>query len=294
MDIRHLQIISEIVRSNSFTKAADALHLTQPTISKTIKNLELELNAELFKRDRKQVVLTETGRTLFEYSGPILRMFDNMQAEINDLAYLKKGSIRIGMPPMAGARFFPAVIKSFQDRYPGISITLVEDGARKIEENIAEGLLDAGVVLWPVDEGIFDSFQLVKERMNVILHPEHPLASRNEIELADLALESFILFNNEFALHARIINECKEKGFDPHIVYESSQWDFIGEMVAERLGISMLPDTICRSLDPNKVRVLPLANPVIPWQLAMAWKREGYLSLAAKEWISFTRERFKT
>lgn len=123
----------------------------------------------------------------------------------------------------------------------------MEDGARKIEENIAEGLLDAGVILWPVDEKLFDSFQLFIDRMNVILHPVHPLAERKEIELADLAQENFIMFNNDFALNSIILNECKKKGFVPQIVYESSQWDFIGEMVAERLGISMLPDAICRS-----------------------------------------------
>ncbi|MCQ6560267.1 LysR family transcriptional regulator [Paenibacillus mendelii] len=294
MEIRHLQYIAEIVRRNSFTKAAEALHITQPTISKMIKNLENELNLELFIRDGKQIKLTDAGKAIHSYAGPILQLFDHLQAEINDLTYLKKGNVRVGLPPMAGSRFFPGVIKSFQDRYPGIALTLVEDGARKVEESVAEGILDVGVVLWPVDEELFDSFPLVEDRLKVILHPSHRLASQQQLTLAELAEERFILFNSEFALHSRIIKECISSGFDPHIVYESSQWDFIGEMVAENLGIAMLPSRICDALDPKKVRSIPLVQPIIPWRLIMVWKREGYLSLATRQWISFTREKFNS
>jgi DNA-binding transcriptional LysR family regulator len=292
MEIRHLQYVAEIVRCNSFTKAAEALHITQPTISKMIKNLENELNFDVFDRDGKTIKLTDAGKAIYEYAVPILALFDNLQTEINDLTYLKKGSIRIGLPPMAGSSFFPSVIKSFQDRYPGISIKLVEDGAKKVEEHVADGTLDVGVVLWPIDESVFDSFELVSDRLKVVLHPSHPLAANKQITLNELAHDRFIMFNSDFALHDRIINECLSIGFDPHIVYESSQWDFIGEMVAENLGIAMLPDRICQQLDTSKVSTVSLLDPIIPWRLAMVWKRTGYLSLATREWISFNKERF--
>ncbi|MCR8630975.1 LysR family transcriptional regulator [Paenibacillus radicis (ex Xue et al. 2023)] len=292
MEIRHLKYITEIMRHNSFTKAAEALHITQPTISKMIKNLENELNIEVFARDGKQIKLTNAGEAIVKHAGPILQLFDGMMTEINDLTYLHKGSIRIGLPPMAGSRFFPEVLKRFQEQYPGISIKMVEDGARKIEESLSDGTLDVGVVLGPVDEEMFDTFRLVEDRLKVIMHPAHKLAQRSQIELVDLAHERFILFSSDFALHDRIINECRAIGYDPHIVYESSQWDFIGEMVGADLGIAMLPDTICRVLDPDKLRAVSLVNPIIPWELVMAWRKEGYLSLAAREWIAFTKKIF--
>lgn len=292
MEIRHLHYLSEIVRHNSFTKAAEALHITQPTISKMIKNLESELNFEVFDRDGKQVKLTAGGKAIYDYAVPILELFEQLQAEINDLTYLNKGSIRIGLPPMAGSSFFPSVIKSFQDKYPGIAMKLIEDGAKKIEEQVRNGLLDVGVVLEPIDTEAFDSFPIIEDRLRVILHPSHPLAGNAQIGLSQLAQERFILFNTDFALHDRIITECRMIGFNPLIVYESSQWDFIGEMVAENLGIAMLPDRICQLLDPVKVTTAALIEPSIPWRLAMVWKRSGYLSLATKEWIAFNRERF--
>lgn len=292
MDIRHLQCVNEIVRHRSFTRAAEALHLTQPSVSKIVKALEEELNVELFVRDGKQVKLTDAGETIYRYAGPILRQFDELVAELGELTYLNKGIVRLGLPPMAGARFFPAVIKKFRDRYPGISIKLVEEGAKKIEESVADGSLDAGVVLLPVDGDAFETYPIVDDRMNVLVAPSHPLAGKERIELAELAGESFVLFNDDFALHDRIIGECRNAGFEPRVVYESSQWDFIGELVGAGLGVAMLPDAMCRRLPPELARAIPLVRPVIPWRLAMAWRREGYLSMATREWIRFTRELF--
>ncbi|MFD0694675.1 LysR family transcriptional regulator [Paenibacillus sp. GCM10027628] len=292
MDIRQLQYIQEIVRLNSFTKAAEMLHITQPSISKAIKHLENELHTELFIREGKHFRLTDAGEAIMRHAGPILQLFDSLQSELNDLTYLNQGSIRIGLPPMAGSSFFPGVIKKFQDRYQGIAIKMVEDGAKKIEESLVEGTLDVGVVLAPIDAAVFDSFPLIEDRLKVILPLSHRLAKEEQINLAKLAEERFILFNSDFALHGRIINECRAVGFDPLIVFESSQWDFIGEMVGAELGIAMLPETICRSLRAEKVAAIPLVNPIIPWQLVMVWKREGYLSSAARAWIAFTQEVF--
>lgn len=292
MDIHHLQQISQIMQFKSFTKAAEALHITQPSISKSIKNLENELTAEIFVREGKQIKLTDAGETIMKYATPILHMYDQLVAELHDLTYLDTGNIRIGMPPMAGPSFFPSVIKAFQEQYPGITVKLVEEGARTIKDYIAEGSLEVGVVLLPIESEIFDYFPIIEERLKVIMPLAHPLAQRQRIELDELADDRFILFSSGFALHDRIIHECRVTGFEPRVVYESSQWDFIGEMVGAGLGIAMLPDTICRSLDPSKVRAVPLTNPIIPWQLAIAWKKEGYLPRAAKEWITFTRDMF--
>ncbi|WP_042164659.1 LysR family transcriptional regulator [Paenibacillus gorillae] len=292
MDIRHLQYINEIVKQRSFTKAAESLHIAQPTISKSIRNLENELRFELFNRDSKTVKLTDAGEVVYRYAQPILQLFDSLTAEVNDLSFLQKGTISIGLPPMAGSRFFPSVLKQFQERYPGISVQMVEYGAVRIEESVGSGNLDVGVVLTPVDTELFESIPLVREKLNVILPASHPFSGRKSIALSELSSERFILFSNEFTLHDRIIGHCRDAGFAPNIVYESSQWDFITEMVASDLGIAMLPETICRALDSEQISSVPLTDPVIPWELVMVWKREGYLSLAAKAWIAFVEEMF--
>ncbi|OXM86469.1 LysR family transcriptional regulator [Paenibacillus rigui] len=293
MDIRHLQYVLELARTNSFTKAAEALHITQPTLSKMIKNLEEELGIELFLRIGKRVELSEEGRAILGKAQDIVNSFHDLEREIHDLTHLQKGSIRIGLPPMAGSSFFPKVMQRFRDKYPGVTIHMVEDGSLKIEAEVASGHLDMGVVLLPTDAELFETYTIIKEQLKLVVHPSHPFADRKEVPLAELAEETFILFSEDFALHDRIITECVRAGFRPQVLYKSSQWDFIGEMVAANLGIALLPEPICRVLNPARVRILPLVHPTLPWHLAMIWRKQMYLSFAAREWIRLTQECFE-
>jgi DNA-binding transcriptional LysR family regulator len=126
----------------------------------------------------------------------------------------------------------------------------------------------------------------------LIVNANHPLASKSNIKLQDLRGESFILFREGFALHDRVRDACISEGFEPDIVYESGQWDFIGEMVASNLGIAFLPETVCNKLDPAKVAVIQEIEPNIHWNLAIIWRKNNYISHAARGWIEFVREFF--
>ncbi|MBB3130774.1 DNA-binding transcriptional LysR family regulator [Paenibacillus rhizosphaerae] len=289
MDIRQLQYFMEVARLQSFTKAAESLYITQPSISKTIRNIEEELGVTLFDRSGKKVVLTDAGRIIYEQAQPIVKSFQSLSSELGDLKNLKKGHIRLGLPPMVGSSFFPEVIGQFHQKYPQVTMQIFEDGAKKVEVDVESGLLDIGVVVLPTDDSLFHSFSFVRENLMLLVHPSHRLAHRECVPLADLAEENFVLFREDFALHDRIITECVRVGFQPHIVYESSQWDLISGMVAANLGIALLPETICREIDRERIRIMPLVEPVIPWQLGMIWRRDRYQSYAAREWIAFTQ-----
>lgn len=292
MDIRELQYVMELSRLRSFTKAAEALHITQPTLSKMIRNLEEELGLVLFSRIGKKIECTDAGRVVVAHAQTILDSFQSLTRELDDLTTFTKGTIRIGLPPMVGASFFPTVMSQFRAKYPGLDIHMVEEGSKKLEAEIESGRLDMAVVQMPVNDELFDSHVLVKENLRLIVHPTHPLAQRDAVTLAELADESFVFFSKSFTLHDRIIEECKRVGFIPHVLYESSHWDFIQEMVAVNLGVAFLPETICRSLQPNRVQSVTLVKPAIPWHLAMIWRKNTYLSLAAREWIRFTQSLF--
>lgn len=292
MDIRHLEAVAEIAKRGSFTLAADALHIAQPTLSKTVIQLEEELGVLLFSREGKRPRLTEAGEAVLRYGRPILAQMDALHRELTDLAELRQGTLRLGMPPMAGSNFFPGVIGEYRRQYPGVAIRLSEADANRLDEDLRAGLLDVGVLLTPTDAAFYDSFIVIDDRMKVVLPAGHRLADRPSLSLAELAEEPFVLFRADFTLHGRITAACESAGFRPNIVAESSQWDFIGQMVGEGLGIALLPATICAQLRPERVRTLELASPGLPWQLVMAWRREGYLPLAAKAWIALARELF--
>ncbi len=289
LDIKHLQYFLEVANSNSFSLAANRLFISQPTISKMIKNLEQELGVELFDRSRKHLVLTDAGQIIFEQAKLIDQAFKNLGTELDNLLELKKGHIRIGLPPLFDAHFLLKIIGSFHEKYPGITFQLIEQGSKKIEEAVKNSLLDVGIIVLPTNPEVFEYFSLLEDELKLIVHSSHPLANKEEVDLAELTNESFILFNKDFVLNDRIILSCNSVGFNPKIVSVSSQQSFITEMVACKLGVAMLPKSICHQLD-ETITSIKVVNPSINSSLAVIWSKNKYLSYAAKKWIEYTKE----
>ncbi|WP_017811133.1 cidABC operon transcriptional activator CidR [Paenibacillus shenyangensis] len=294
MDIRHLQYFIEVARLRSFTKAAEALFITQPTISKTIRSLEEELGAPLFNRVGRSVELTDAGKVIEQQAQNIVKSFHSLSSQLDDLRNLESGHLRIGLPPMIGSRFFPQIIGRFHQIYPNVTIQLFEDGGKKVESDVVNGSLDIGVTVLPVTENVLEYFSFTEEKLNLIVPNNHPLAERSEVQMSELAEDFFIIFREDFTLHGRIIEACIRVGFHPRIIYESSQWDLISEMVGAGLGVALLPETICNQINQRNIRIIPNVEPVIPWHLGIIWHRERYLSFAAREWLRFTREMMET
>jgi DNA-binding transcriptional LysR family regulator len=290
VDIRHLKYFIEVTRFKSFTRAADHLFVTQPTISKMIRNLEEELGVELFDRSRRQLVLTDAGRAILQQAQTIDKAFGNIQHELDDLIGLKRGHIRIGLPPIMDAGRFIRVLGEFHKLYPHITFQLIENGTKRIEEDIVGDHLDVGIAVLPAVEEDFHYFSFMKEELRVVVPRTHAFAARKQVKLRELEDEQFILFNKDFALNDRIRAACKEAGFLPKVVSESSQWDFIGKMIEAELGISILPTSVYNMLKEELIAI-KVVKPVIDWDLAIIWRKNQYLSYATTEWLKFTQER---
>ena len=198
MDIRHLEYFLEVARNQSFTKVAEKLYITRPTISKTIRNMEDEWGVTLFYRQGKRIELTDAGHIMYQQAQQMVDSFQRVSAELEDLMNLKRGHLRIGLPPMVGSSFFPEVIGQFHREYPKITIQLIEDGAKKVEADVEGGQTDIGVAVPPVNEDVFHYYSFVKEKLNLLVHPSHQLAGRDHVHLNELADEAFVLFREDF------------------------------------------------------------------------------------------------
>ena len=293
MDIRQLSYFLEVAEHASFSKASKAIHLSQPTLSKMVKSLEEELGVMLFNRSTRRVDLTEAGKVVQLHAQAVIGAASNLQAAVADLIELKTGKFTLGLPPVIGASFFPKVITEFRRIRPEITIQIVEEGGKRIEELLQEGSIDLGVVVLPADESLFEIVPIVKRQLKLVVPVDHPLSGRETVRLGDLREEPFILFRQEFNLHDRVKAACIREGFEPHVAYESSQWDFIYELVCANQGISLLPETICAKFDTRKVRVIGNVEPGLHWNLGIIWKKDGYLSHAAKGWIEFAKQVFE-
>ncbi|MGN7454161.1 LysR family transcriptional regulator [Paenibacillus pasadenensis] len=291
MDIRQLTYFAAVARHGSFTKAARELHVTQPTLSKMVRLLEEELGATLFDRSSKQIALTDAGETILRSSQGILRSIEAMAAELDDLAQARKGTLRLGIPPMIGVHVFPALIERFHSRYPQIRLQLVERGGKRIEQEVDSGDLDVGLVILPMaQQEKFHLLPCLDEPLHLIAPRGHWAEGRASVELGELEREPFLLFRDEFTLHHLILDRCRQAGFEPDIVFESSQWDFMVQLVGARFGITLLPGGMRRSLDPERFLVIPVVRPTMVWSLNMIWKKDKYLSYAAREWIAFMQQ----
>jgi DNA-binding transcriptional LysR family regulator len=292
MEMRHLEYFVEVARQKSFSKAAAKCHVTQSTISKLIKDLEMELGTSLFNRTSKYVQLTDKGAIFLDQAIEVVTMFENLTGEFQNRVKMARGKVSIGLLPITGTTIFAELLGEFKKKYPQIEISLSEHGSKKVALDILDGTLDAGVVCNVPDSHYFDSFPFAEDPLCVIVSAQNPISKLAAIDLKSLAKESFVLYSSEFSLHDEIISKCKNEGFTPNVVFETSQFELMTQMVAADLGIAFLPGAACRELDPRRIAVLPVTNPKLLHNMSIIWKRGRAMSHAATLWLQFAAEFF--
>ncbi|MCP3027496.1 LysR family transcriptional regulator [Halobacillus sp. A5] len=290
MDIRHLEYFSEVAKQLSFTKAASTLHVSQPSLSKAVKQLEDELGVPLFYRSRK-VELTDAGKAVLVNAIDVLDAFHNLTSELSDIIELKNGEIKIGIPPITGAAFFSKLISYYRDQHPQIKIRLSEVGSKMIKHGVEDGSLDIGLVCnVPVKNENLEVLELINDPLMLLVHKDNHLAQKTRIDLTELNEEPFILYRQDFSLHDRILEECSTKGFSPNVVCHSSHRDFMIEMVEAKMGIALLPGEIANNIQDRQIEAIPLVNSNLSLELGMVWKKNKYLPFSVREFISMSKQ----
>lgn len=289
MDIRALRYFIEVVQQQSFTAAAEALFVTQPNVSKMIKQLEAELGAPLLVKEGRRITLTDTGRVVFERGQEILAMQARLHAEVNDINHHARGELVIGIPPLASGLLTPLMAR-FHKKHPRIELKLFERGSRSVEDELRAGKLEIGAVLLPVDANEFDTLHLCRYPLQLIAPAQSRWAGKASVSLGELAQEPFIFYGEGFVLNEIVHAACKRAGFTPSIAGRSSQWDFIASMVEAGVGIALLPELFGMKLNRTQFVVLPVNAPQIWWDMGLAWRRGKYQSFAARAWLEMAAE----
>lgn len=286
-----MQYFVEVVKQKSMTKAAASLFITQPTISNTIKLLEEELEVILFSRYKNQIYLTDAGEAFFFQCKEMLKMYDNIPNELSNLLELKTGRLKIGIPTIINIRILINLISQFHEMYPNITFQLFENGSKKIENDIYYGDLDMGITVLPTNNKNFNTFSFLEEKLKLVVHKNHKLSKRKTVNIEDLKEQKFILFNSDFYLNDKIKNTCRDYGFNPNMIFETTQWSFIEEMLLNNLGICILPEGILELLD-NNLKAIDINEPSMKWELAIIWRKDIIVDSLTKNWIKFLQENF--
>ena len=293
MNIRHIAYFVEVAKERNFTKAANNLHLSQPALSKVIKNLELDLGVSLIDRAAKQFKLTDQGEIFFENSKNALNNINEELDQLNCSINCTKGRLVVGIPPVIGTVYFTSIIAKFKKKYPNIDFIVIEEGANSIRDKVKTSELDIGIVILPTKSEGLNVIKMIESENVLIAHKDNKLVNLNKVTVKDLKEENFITLNKRYMLYDTLKRLCRENGFETKIAFESSQWDFVAEMVSLNQGIAILPEPIVHRYKDDNIRRVVLEDVKIPWEIAIILKKDRYISYAMKEFVKICEEESK-
>lgn len=270
LDVRRMRVLREVAQRGSFSAAADALAYTQSAVSQQIAALEREAGVKLVERSARGVRLTDAGAVVVRHADAILARLADAEAELEAMAGLRGGRLRLAAFPSAGATVMPRAIACFRERHPAVELSLQpaepEDGIallRAGEVDIALTILSPDGPAAVSEPGI-DEIHLLDDPMYVILPETHELAHRRSLRLADLAEEQWMLGSTGTCPDASIfLRSCQAAGFEARIAFESNDYPSIQGFVAAGMGLSFVPDLALINLrDDIVVRSLGTRPPV--------------------------------
>jgi len=242
MDLHQLRVFQAAVKNGGFTRAGEALHLSQSTVSQHISQLEHELGCSLFLRVGKRVVVSDAGNLLVQYTEKIFRDLKNAEMAVRELSALKRGTVRLGVGPTTLTYRLPQVLADYKQRFPEIELIVLSGNTEFLLGAIQSQNLDLAVVMQSdvAPKGLIIT-PLGSEELVVVLNQDHPLARKSALDPADLAALRFILYEKNTAMQSLIDRYFELLGITPRITMEVENNEAIKSLVRAGLGASILP-----------------------------------------------------
>ncbi|MET3920126.1 transcriptional regulator CynR [Arthrobacter sp. UYEF20] len=279
--LRHIRYLAAVAEHQNFTRAAEALHVSQPTLSQQIKQLENSLHVRLLDRSGRTVRLTDAGETYMRYARRALRELDAGTRAIHDVQDLSRGSLRLAMTPTFTAYLIGPLVERFSTRYPGITLSVQEMTQDRIEAALAEGTLDLGIAFAEARSSEIETQALFVETLGLVVGNNHPRAgAQAPMALRELEQEGLVLLSSDFATRRHIDLHFRDHGIAPRIAIEADSISAIVEIIRRGQLATVLPEAIAREqpgLHPVDL------SPVIPHRTAALLRRKGaYVSAASQ------------
>lgn len=290
MDIRSLRYFVEVVQLNGFSRAAERLFVTQPAISRSIQKLEQELGYTLLVRENDGVRLTDEGEILLSHAKQILKQFNSMNKALKEKEGPLSGILNVGLPPVIASTYFADIIMAFSQRYPQVELKILELGTHKMMEAMLNGEVETAAVMLPFDNELFDLHVFSSDRLMLLVSEQHPLAMRNSVKFAELIDEPFIFFSEDFRINELVMSACGIYGKKPVIAGRSSHLDLVTAMVRAGVGVTLLPDSMWNKTRADGLSIIPVIEPVLSYEVALATLKNSHQSRRAKAWNALAKE----
>lgn len=300
MQVQHLAYFVAVAQARHFTHAADLVRVSQPALSKQIKALEAELGVTLFSRARGHIALTDAGETLLPLARRILADVDTAKREVQELATLRRGRVRLGATPSLCTGLLPGVLRDFHRDYPGIQLIIEESGSRDLTRLVTDGAVDLALIVVSdaLDpSGALEVTTLANEELVVaspITQPSPLTAApssgrrrsrlataRGPVRVSDLRDVPMVMFRHGYDLRTFIMSTCQRAGFEPTLACEGGEMDAVLGFVAAGLGVAVVPATVVA--DRPEFLITPFVAPGLTRTIGLAHRRDVRLPRAAVE-----------
>ncbi|CAF0696197.1 LysR family transcriptional regulator [Candidatus Methylacidithermus pantelleriae] len=286
MEIFQLRYFVAAARTGSFTRAAQLCHVSQPSLSQQILNLEQELGQRLFDRLGRRVLLTPAGKTLLEHALAILHEVESAKREITESRASLKRPITVAAIPTVAPYLLPPVLQRIKKQHPELEVFLEEGLTQQVLSLVLSGEADFGVIALPVEEDRVGIEQLVTEPFYVALSQVDPLAKRPQCTLAELKGRRFLLLDEIHCLGELISRFCRTHGLEPKLVSRCSQLCTIQRLIGAAQGISLLPAIVCHQDRDTSLQYRPLAGEAPKRTLVAIWHRKRGISQGVERLIT--------
>jgi len=269
MTLYQLKVFATVARLKNFSRAAEILHVRQPSVSLSIQGFQRELGAKLFDRLGKNMHLTRAGEEVFSRAEEILARADEIKEAIDEIKKLKKGSLSVGGSATAGATFLPGAVQAFKQVHPGVEVTLTIQRSGSLEKNLLEGSLDVAILGIPPHADAIAVEPYRHDEIVVVASPNHPLTKKRSVSLEHLAGEPLIMHEKGTFIRDRVEERFADKGLPFTVALEVNAnfgaRETIKKAVASGLGLGFLSKAFVAS-EIQTEQLRPLKVPEIEFK----------------------------
>jgi DNA-binding transcriptional LysR family regulator len=246
LNLTRLQVLAEVVNRGSFSAAAEALSYTQSAVSQAVARLEAETGATLVVRDRRGIRPTAAGATLLEHADRIFGQIEAAEADLDAVLGVRGGRLRVASFPSAGATLMPLAIATFRQSHPDVSLSLAEGEPEEIAPRLRVGEFDLALLFEFPGTGErpgtgLHTVSLLVDPMHVALPAKHPLATKPALSLADLHDQDWVQTSATSPCARHVVRSCQAAGFEPHVAFESDDYETVQGLVAAGVGVALIP-----------------------------------------------------
>ncbi|MFD3201244.1 LysR family transcriptional regulator [Bacillus sp. LR_5] len=290
MELKQLEYFYAVCQELHFTRAAEKVGISQPSLSQQIRLLEHEIGTPLFDRIGKKTALTESGKLLLKYTRKIFYEVEQAKTSIDELNGLQRGTILVGTLLTVEDYLITPTLLNFHQKYPGVKISVFGLRTGDIHKQLIENKLDLGIVFLPMKGDELESISLSTEEMAFAVPKGHPLENQEMLDVEVLKTTPSILLPQQYFIRKLIDEACKDLGFFPKPIFEITTMQSLINIVIKGVGVTILPKPYLEYLNHPNIRIIPILISNLSREIGVVYRKDKYLSTATHAFISALKE----